>query len=77
MACQYPPAIQRLTQERRCIKLVTWGSLGIVLRVLGTEPDTRQAMYGTCDVTLGRVRAAVVAVEKQCVLHILSICLQL
>jgi len=35
---------------------------------------TRQAMYGTYNVILRRVRATTVAVGKQYVLHILSVC---
>jgi len=36
---------------------------------------TRQVMYFTYNVTVRRVRATFVAVEKQQVLHIMSVCL--
>jgi len=35
----------------------------------------KQDRQRTYNVTMGRVRAAIVLVEKQCVLHILSVCL--
>ena len=38
-----------------------------------SKGDMRQAKY--YDVTFRHVRITIVAVEKQCVLHILSVCL--
>jgi len=42
---------------------------------ISEEPDTKKERQCTSNVTLRLVRAIIVVVEKQCVLHNLSVCI--
>jgi hypothetical protein len=62
-----------------CINVISYGrtaTLMIVYFMLKKASDRRQAMYCRYNVTMGRIRVTIVAVEKKSVgqLHILSLC---